>query len=84
MQSLSYSLDQEASTKHKLVMKTHPSVSLEGGPSVFLMRLLTIGETPGEISGYSSGRPVLTNSGAGNKMVPIWGKQVSSNRDQLL
>ena len=84
MQSLLYSLDQEPTTKHKLIMKNHPLVSLKSGPNPFLVRLLTAGETPGETSGCSSGRPVLTKSGAEGKMVSAWGKEVSRHRDQLL
>lgn len=84
MQSLLSSLDQERATKHKLVMKTHSPVSLKTGPNPFLVRLLTASETPGETSGCSSGRPALTKSGAESEMVPAWGKQTSSHRDQLL
>jgi len=61
MQSLLCSLDQEPTTKYKLIMKTQPLVGLNSGPNPFLMRLRTAGETPGETSACKSSRAVLTS-----------------------
>nr|XP_009915251.1 PREDICTED: uncharacterized protein LOC104316498 [Haliaeetus albicilla] len=69
--------EKERTTKHKLIMKTHPLVSLKSGPNPFLVRLLAAGETPGETCG--TGRPVLTKSGTEGKMVPACGKQAQKS-----